>query len=72
MAIADETRVTEITIAADGRIYVFGASRRVIRLLSDLQLGDPAFDRRARLADLVSDESPVDGARTRVARNEAP
>jgi len=50
MAFADETRVTEISIAADGRIYVFGASRQVIELLSDLQLGDPSLDRRAQHA----------------------
>jgi len=56
VAFAEETRVTEITIAADGRIYVFGASQQVLQLLDDLHLGDPAFDRRARLADRREDD----------------
>ena len=55
MAFADETRVTEISIAADGRIYVFGASRQVIELLSDLQLGDPSLDRRAQQMERTDD-----------------
>jgi hypothetical protein len=59
MAFADETRVTEISIAADGRIYVFGASRQVIELLSDLQLGDPSLDRRAQHAGVQTGAQAV-------------
>ena len=36
----DETTVTDITIGADGRIFVFGTSRQVIELLADFQPGN--------------------------------
>jgi hypothetical protein len=32
----DETAITEITLAADGRIFVFGLSRDVLAVLRDL------------------------------------
>ena len=36
----DETRITEITIQPDGRVYVFGASRQVLEVLEALHPGD--------------------------------
>jgi len=42
----DETRTTEITILPDGRICLFGASREVLELLGEMDLGDPALDQR--------------------------
>lgn len=36
-----ETLTTEITIAPDGRVFVFGTSRPVLELLETLQPGDP-------------------------------
>ena len=35
-----ETLTTEITIAPDGRVFVFGTSRPVLELLEKLQPGD--------------------------------
>jgi len=32
----DETRITEITLQPDGRIFVFGLSREVLDILRDL------------------------------------
>ena len=43
----DETRTSEITIAPDGRIYVFGISRQLLDVLDDLNLADPDLRRRA-------------------------
>jgi hypothetical protein len=43
---ADETTITEITIQPDGRIYVFGASRQVLAVLSDLCPGDQTLLQR--------------------------
>jgi hypothetical protein len=37
-ALADESAVTEIEIAADGRLFLFGASREVLELLVDVGL----------------------------------
>jgi hypothetical protein len=39
-----ETTVTDITIGADGRIFVFGTSRQVIELLADFQPGNPRLE----------------------------
>jgi hypothetical protein len=41
--LADETAITEITILPDGRIYLFGASRRVMTVLKDLCPHDTAL-----------------------------
>jgi hypothetical protein len=60
MALGDETRITEISIAADGRIYIFGASRQVIELLAAIELGDPMFDHRVRHAVMRPDALAVD------------
>jgi hypothetical protein len=50
---ADETTITEITIQPDGRIYVFGASRQILAVLSDLCPGDQTL--LQRLASSHSD-----------------
>lgn len=42
----DETTITEITIAPDGRVYVFGTSNRVLEVLDELELGDPSVSQR--------------------------
>ena len=34
---ANETRVTDIELMPDGRIFVFGTSRQVLEVLSELQ-----------------------------------
>lgn len=36
----DESRITEITIQPDGRVYVFGTSRQVLEVLEVLHPGD--------------------------------
>lgn len=36
----EETRISEITIQPDGRVYVFGTSRKVLELLEVLQPND--------------------------------
>ena len=43
---ADETAITEITIAKDGRIYVFGLSKEVLAILADLCPDNPAIRER--------------------------
>jgi hypothetical protein len=45
---ADETAITEIMIQPDGRIYVFGTSRRVLAVLGELCPNDVRL--RERLA----------------------
>jgi hypothetical protein len=37
----EETNVTDITIEPDGRVYVFGTSRRVLEVLEQLRPDDP-------------------------------
>lgn len=44
----DETAMTELTIAPDGRVFAFGTSRSVLELLAALQPRDPRV--RALLA----------------------
>jgi hypothetical protein len=41
----DETLVSEITIADDGRVFVFGASRQLLEILDALQPNDPRVQR---------------------------
>lgn len=50
----DETTVTDITIAPDGRIFIFGTSRPVIELLAAFQPGNPRLE--ALLAHLRQPE----------------
>jgi hypothetical protein len=40
----EETCITEITIQPDGRIYVFGTSRKVLEVLEVLQPNDPKLN----------------------------
>ena len=42
----DETSLSEITIAPDGRVFLFGASREVLEALSQLVFRDADLDRR--------------------------
>ena len=42
----EETAISEITIAADGRIYVFGASFELLELLAVLNDRDVALQQR--------------------------
>jgi hypothetical protein len=42
----DETSISEITIAPDGRIYVFGASFEVLEAIEELASGNSEFRRR--------------------------
>jgi hypothetical protein len=44
----EETAMTEITIAPDGRIYLFGASMPVLQMLDNMNLNDPALTNRVR------------------------
>jgi hypothetical protein len=57
----DETRTSEITILPDGRICLFGASRELLELLGDMDLGDPTLDQRLaylRRLDAHSQKQP--------------
>ena len=42
----DEAAVTDIRIAPDGRVFVFGTSRPVLEMLSELGWGDAALAAR--------------------------
>jgi hypothetical protein len=44
----DETTITEISIQPDGRLYVFGTSRRVLELLEGLRPNDARLGRLLR------------------------
>jgi len=41
----DETLTTELTIAPDGRVYVFGTSREMLEVLETLKPHDPKLQR---------------------------
>ena len=41
----NEKNITELTIAPDGRVFVFGTSRRVLEVLESLQPGDARVHR---------------------------
>jgi hypothetical protein len=41
----DETQITEITVEPDGRVYVFGTSRRVLEVLEVLRPDDQRLQR---------------------------
>ncbi len=43
MPLPDETSITELSIAPDGRIFVFGLSRQVLQLLKDLDFTAPIY-----------------------------
>ncbi len=42
----DETAMTDIHIASDGRVFVFGASGQVLEMLSELGWGDDNLQAR--------------------------
>ncbi len=44
--ISDETTISEITIQPDGRLFVFGASEELLRLLAELGWADDGLQRR--------------------------
>ena len=44
----DETAITDIRIAPDGRVFVFGASGQVLEMLSDLGWGDDNLQARLK------------------------
>lgn len=46
MNLFDETSVTEITIAPDGRIFAFGTSDRVLEILGELAPADVLLQQR--------------------------
>ena len=45
VAAVDESLISEISIAADGRVYVFGLSRQVLDVLCVLQPEDPKLSK---------------------------
>lgn len=51
----EETSMTDIEIGADGRIYIFGASREVLELLRDLGFEDEHL--RTRLEAMAASET---------------
>lgn len=56
----DETAISEITIAPDGRIYIFGASRQVLQALDKSRLGDGALKQRVEhLQHLEAQDQPT-------------
>jgi hypothetical protein len=42
----DETAMTDIRIAPDGRVFVFGASGQILEMLSQLGWGDDNLQKR--------------------------
>jgi hypothetical protein len=62
----DETRITELTIAPDGRVFAFGTSRPILELLEALQPRDTRVRRlleRAKQAQSAEAEAGVTVAR---------
>lgn len=49
LQIGDEDDVTDITIAADGRLFIFGASRPLLEMLDDLGMRGLALPDRAAI-----------------------
>jgi hypothetical protein len=45
VATVDESLISEISIAPDGRVYVFGLSRQVLDVLYVLQPDDPKLSK---------------------------
>ncbi len=44
----DETAITDIRIAPDGRVFVFGASGQILAMLSELGWGDDNLQARLK------------------------
>ncbi len=61
----DETKITEIELTPDGRIFVFGASREVLSLLDDLGLGDEALRSRLLCVETSSAQAVVSAGHCR-------
>ncbi len=62
MKSVDETNLTEIELMPDGRIFLFGASRQILEILSDLGLDDQALRSRLHhLESLGTNESDATG-----------
>jgi hypothetical protein len=51
--LSDETLITELSIAPDGRIFVFGLSREVLDLLNDINLSTDAMKQRIEYIDAL-------------------
>jgi hypothetical protein len=47
----DERDLTELEIGPDGRVYLFGASPEVLRILDRLRVRDDALDGRLRVVE---------------------
>ncbi|MCC7083403.1 MAG: hypothetical protein IT427_00170 [Pirellulales bacterium] len=45
----DETNMTELEIGPDGRVYVFGASPEVLKILENLRVEDESLLERLEL-----------------------
>ncbi len=59
----DESAISEISIAADGRLYVFGASQEVLEVMASLNTRDRALRQRVEHARAVRyGKSPAEGA----------
>jgi hypothetical protein len=58
--LSDETGITEIEIAPNGRLYLFGASLEVLTLLQEIGLIDASA--RVRLANAPPSTSPESSA----------
>jgi hypothetical protein len=56
--IQDETSISEITIAPDGRIFLFGLSRPLLEMCAELNFTSP--DLPQRIARLQIDGEPAD------------
>jgi hypothetical protein len=52
----DESAVTDIRIAPDGRVFVFGTSRPVLEMLSELGWGDDAVAARIHALKQTAEE----------------
>lgn len=42
----EETGISEVSIAPDGRVFVFGTSRQLLEMFADLGLADESWQRR--------------------------
>lgn len=51
----DEAAVTDIRIAPDGRVFVFGTSRPVLEMFSELGWGDEAVTARIQALQQTAD-----------------
>lgn len=64
--IEEQSQITELSIGADGRVYVFGLSRKVLEILAVLQ---PDDSRVQQLLRRVEDNSMPAVDHTKTARN---